>query len=132
MSGTWWSGRSGTTPGARRSPAGRSSTRRRKGTSGRARLSVRLPERDLRYTLEDAGARALVYAGRYGEVTARLLAELPGPGLSPVLCVSEAEGGPGPRQLNSETALAGAGSPPPTTPVGPDSLYCLFYTSGTT
>lgn len=98
----------------------------------RVGLNVRLPERDLLYTLEDAGARALVYAGRYGEVTAHLLAELPGPGLSPVLCLSEAEGGPGPRQLDYETALARAGSAPPTTPVGPGSLYCLFYTSGTT
>lgn len=96
----------------------------------RVSLNVRLPERDLLYTLRDADGRALIYAGQYGKTAASLLEQCSG--LSPVLCLSDAQGGPGPRQLDYEAALAQASSAPPTVPVGPDSLYCLFYTSGTT
>lgn len=41
----------------------------------RVSLNVRLPERDLLllYTSQDARARALIYAGRYGQTVAHLL-----------------------------------------------------------
>ncbi len=95
----------------------------------RVSLNVKLSERDLVYMLEDAGARALVFAGRYRETAAALLERLPG---AVAVCVRDAEGGPGPGHVDYEAALAAAAPVAPAVRVGPDTLYCLFYTSGTT
>lgn len=96
----------------------------------RVSLNVRLPERDQLYTLQDAGARALIYAGRYRDMADRLAGQIPE--LATLICLADSHAGPGPGHLDYVAALARASTQPPPVQVAADDLYCLFYTSGTT
>jgi acyl-CoA synthetase (AMP-forming)/AMP-acid ligase II len=95
----------------------------------RVSLNVRLTEAELARTLLAMDVHAVIYAGRFGEVAARVLDERPGVqalriGIDP----EDDGGGPG---SDYEDALTRAADTPPSG-AGDPALYCLFCTSGTT
>jgi long-chain acyl-CoA synthetase len=94
----------------------------------RVALNVRLGAPDLTYVLKDAGAKALIYDGGYAREVRELAAQVDG--LAAMIRLGEAtvaeDSG-----LSYESVLAAA-SAAPRPSVDPESLYSLFYTSGTT
>lgn len=95
----------------------------------RVSMNPATPARDIRYVLEDSGAVAFIHDAALEQV---VLASLEGPDRE-LVRLAVHRSAPGNRDaLCYETALAGADARPPRCPCGPEDLYCLFYTSGTT
>jgi acyl-CoA synthetase (AMP-forming)/AMP-acid ligase II len=86
----------------------------------RVSLNARAAPAQQREVLADAGARALVYAPRFGDSVPAATAGVGS--LSTLLELGD----------DYERALAAASFAPPGADPAPDDLYCLFYTSGTT
>lgn len=102
--------------------------------AGLVRVSInpRATPRDVTAILEDATPRALVYGSNFAEMVAG--ARPADARFERVLRVSEP--GSATETLHGESdhedVLATSGAAPPSVPIEPEDLYCLFYTSGTT
>ena len=93
-------------------------------------VNYRYVEEELRYLLNDAGTRGLVYHAAFAPVLERILPELPD--LQVLVQVGDQSGYPlleG--AVDYEEALAGAPAASPPVEPSPDDLYIL-YTGGTT
>ncbi|WP_051791372.1 class I adenylate-forming enzyme family protein [Amycolatopsis jejuensis] len=88
----------------------------------RVSLNVRAPAGQQLTVLSDSGATALIYAERFADVAGEILAAND---VRAVLCLGGGDN-------DYDAALAAAPDEPPAADPAPDSLYCLFYTSGTT
>lgn len=92
----------------------------------RVSLNARLGLRDHRVMLEDADVSAVIYGEPFGDVAEALRGEFPGT----AHWIRLGRGaGPG---IDYEGWLGGQRTNAPLTRNGPDDLYSLFYTSGTT
>jgi fatty-acyl-CoA synthase len=93
-------------------------------------VNYRYVAEELRYLLNDAGARAIVFHSAFAEQLAEVLPDLPR--LDVLLQVDDGSGAallPGAEWY--EDALAAASASPPDVELSPDDLYIL-YTGGTT
>lgn len=96
----------------------------------RVSLNTRAGAEEQRQVLEDSAPRALIYSAHLEDTAAEILREDAAGEFSAVVRVDgDASIGD---ILGYEELLSRASGEPPTTDPAPDSLYCLFYTSGTT
>jgi fatty-acyl-CoA synthase len=89
-------------------------------------LGTRLTARELAHIVRDSGARALMYGGGFGDILAELRGVVP---VERWIALED------PAENSDERwrdLLARTPDPGPRTPVSPEDVYCLLYTSGTT
>jgi acyl-CoA synthetase (AMP-forming)/AMP-acid ligase II len=93
-------------------------------------VNYRYVDEELRYLLNDAKTRAIIYHASFAPTLARVL-----PQLSPVALLLQVDDGSGeallPGALDYEATLAAASDAPPPVQPHPDDLY-IVYTGGTT
>lgn len=92
-------------------------------------VNFRLAAPEIRYILEDSGARAFVVAGDFIEIVDGVRADLP------IAAERYVHIGPGPTPVGYagyEDLIARASAAEPGIPVHPDDAWTIMYTSGTT
>lgn len=87
-------------------------------------INYMLRGRELATVAGHCGARALLVSGNYHATFAAVRGELP--------AIAHVIGVDGPGSVDYEELIARSDETPPAVEVGPDDVFCLLYTSGTT